>query len=367
MKLANGSTLLGWASVLVYASVTIAAPVTTVPNFIVFGNSLSDTGKATDAMDREGYFGGRASNSYMWNEYTAKLLGMNLINLAYGGATTNNDISPALNSDNTTIPSFHDQVVSWINDNPNPSQFHLNNDVIEIEIGGNDILHSVTDLVTGTLDLTKFAAELAKSIATDIQLLAGVGYKNINLWNLPAVDKTPIVTSLNAGQFIKPVVEAINAATKSYVDAVISSNVAQTKGIHIFDLNGLMSLALQPSALAALDVTDSTTACYTEGSDGNPSICSNPDQHFFFDIVHPASRMHYLWGVAAAVLTQDPNATIDINKVISIAENFDIAQSDRQNNIIVDGITPSESEVVPAPSETDDYTTSPTSVPGKCH
>ncbi|KAJ2781914.1 hypothetical protein GGI15_003083 [Coemansia interrupta] len=126
-----------------------------------------------------------------------------------------------------------------------------------------------------------------------------------------------------------------------------------------------MEIALQPNVLSALGVTDSTDACLTQDSSGNTSVCSNPDEYFFYDGVHPASRMHYLWGVAAAVLTRDPNATIDTSDALKYIATFAINQSDREDNIIVDGLTPSESGFVPPASSTDTATDSATDSTGE--
>ncbi|KAJ1785384.1 hypothetical protein IW139_000312 [Coemansia sp. RSA 353] len=368
MQLKCGA-LVSWAGVLFFASTVQSAPVSATPNLIVFGNSLSDTGNLVDAVGGSGFFGGRATNSYVWNEYTAKILGMQLVNRAYRGATSNNDLSPATWG-NFSVPSFHDQVAMWLKETPNPSQFNLDNDVIEIEIGGNDILHHMDGLATGAIELAELATKIADTIATDMQLLATAGYKNIILWNLPAVDKTPFVLELNAGALIKPVIETINAATSAYVKTVADNNAAKTNGIHVFDLNWLTNLGLQPEVSKHLGITNPTDACYVEDADGKASVCTDPDTHFFYDGVHPAGRMHYLWGIVAAVWTRDPNATIDVNEIIRLAGAYDIDNSNSENNIIVNGITPSQSESEVIPSTTSDYATdsaSNTPIPTKCH
>ncbi|KAJ1768040.1 hypothetical protein IW140_003825 [Coemansia sp. RSA 1813] len=368
------SALLACTSAFFFASVTVAAPVSTTNNFIVFGNSLSDNGNAAKLLNQPAYWNGRYSNSYVWNEYTSKLLGMNLINKAYGGATSNNDISPA-SSGNTTIPSLHDQVVEWLSATPPPSQFNLDNDVIQIEIGGNDILHNVQSLVLGSLDLKTFATEVAKSIATDIQSLIDAGYKNIDLWNIPAIEKTPTVLGMHASTLMAPVVQSMNSAIAQLVGSVINDNSAKTQNVRILDLYSLMITCLEPQVLSALGVTDSTDACYTTDSNGNADICTNPDEHFFYDGIHPASRMHYAWGVAAAVLTRDPSTTLDTNEILSLIKSFDIGSSDNKDNIIADGITPAESEVIPpgssatepTPSATESSTPVYTTTANKCH
>ncbi|KAJ2554942.1 hypothetical protein EV175_002419 [Coemansia sp. RSA 1933] len=352
-------TLFACTSAFFFASVTVAAPVSTTSNFIVFGNSLSDNGNAAKLLGNSAYWDGRYSNSYVWDEYTSKLLGMNLVNKAYGGATSNNEISPA-SSGNITIPSLHDQVVAWLTANPSPSQFNLDNDVIQIEIGGNDILHNVEGLILGSLDLKTFATEVAKSIATDIQTLIDAGYKNIDLWNIPAIEKTPTVLSLGASTIVAPVVETMNSAIVQLVGAVISDSSAKTQNVHIFDLYSLMDTCLESQILTALGITDSTDACYTTDSAGNVNICSNPDEHFFYDGIHPASRMHYTWGVAAAILTRNPSTTMDATEILSLISTFNIGSSDRADNIIADGVTPSESEVIPPGSSATESESAPT-------
>ncbi|PIA19723.1 hypothetical protein COEREDRAFT_5534 [Coemansia reversa NRRL 1564] len=329
-----------------------AAPISTKPNLIIFGNSLSDNGNAAELRHTDGFWEGRWSNSYVWDEYTAKILDMKLVNRAYSGATSNNKLSPAIYG-NITIPSFHDQVNTWLKTNPNPSQYNLENDVIEIEIGSNDVLYSVTGLVSGAIDISKFATRLSDSIMNDIRRLLSAGYKNIVLWNLPAIEYVPSVNSLGASSLVKPIIGIINSAIKGAINKLIDEYREETQGIHLFDLNTLIGLALLPTSLQALGITDSTGVCYVKDSKGGVIICDNPDEHFFYDSVHPASRMHYLWGIVAAILTRDPNATIDANEIIRLAKIYNIGESDRNNNIIINGnLTPSEMAVIPALSST---------------
>ncbi|KAJ2715998.1 hypothetical protein H4R19_000892 [Coemansia spiralis] len=322
----------------------LAAPVATVPNLVVFGNSLSDNGNDVTlaaslgvSTDGIGYWHGRFTNSYVWNEYTAKILGLTLANKAYGGATTNNGPSPG-SAFNMTIPSFHDQTVAWLAANPAPGQFHLEHDVIEVEIGGNDILNHAMELFAGTLSPAQLAAQVATSIASDVEALAAAGYRNINVWNLPAAELSPLIRSLGASAIIKPLLDMVNAAIAQSVGAVATKyNIQGAAHIRVIDLYGFILATLQPSVLAAIGVTDTTDACYVKDAAGNASICNNPDQHFFYDDNHPASRMHYLWGAAAAALIRNPETQLTPDFIVGLAAKYNIAQSDAQTNIIVCG------------------------------
>ncbi|KAJ2716498.1 hypothetical protein H4R19_000613 [Coemansia spiralis] len=319
----------------------LAAPVATVPNLVVFGNSLSDNGNdvtlATSlgvSTDGIGYWHGRFTNSYVWNEYTAKILGLTLANKAYGGATTNNQLSPG-STHKMTIPSFHDQTVAWLAANPAPGQFHLEHDVIEVEIGGNDILNHAMELFSGALSPAKFAVQVATSIASDVDTLAAAGYRNINVWNLPAAELSPYIRSLGASALVKPLVDMVNAAIAQSVGAVATKYTSKGPAhIRMIDFNGFIRSALQPSVLAAIGVTNTADACYVKAAAGAASICNNPDQHFFYDDTHPASRMHYLWGAAAAALIRNPATELTPDFIVGLAAKYNIAQSDAQNNII---------------------------------
>ncbi|KAJ1781628.1 hypothetical protein LPJ59_007006, partial [Coemansia sp. RSA 2399] len=238
-----------------FVSVTVAAPVSTTSNFIVFGNSLSDNGNAAKLLNISAYWDGRYSNSYVWDEYTSKLLGMNLVNKAYGGATSNNDVTLGT-SENITIPSFHDQVVDWLAANPSPGKFHLDNDVIQIEIGSNDILNNVDGLLNGTLSAATLATEVATSISTDIGSLIEAGYKNIALWNIPAIEKTPLATELDASTLVAPVVQTMNIEIAQIIGALIDASILKTRNVHIFDLYSLMTTCLESTVLTALGITD---------------------------------------------------------------------------------------------------------------
>ena len=72
-----------------------------------------------------------------------------------------------------------------------------------------------------------------------------------------------------------------------------------------FDFATLLSNAQQKGA--ALGFTDTTTPCYTGAIAGfasalpNPrAVCANPEQHLFWDGVHPTGHAHQVWGEALA-------------------------------------------------------------------
>ncbi|KAJ1948544.1 hypothetical protein FBU59_001543, partial [Linderina macrospora] len=304
-----------------------AAPVSTQSNLIIFGNSLSDNGNIKAMTGSPAYWQGRYSNSYVWNEYTAKLLNMKLENHAYGGATSNNDLSPAF-AGNMSIPSFHDQVNTWLSDKTHLNSYNLQNDVIGVEIGGNDVFGNMKKVMSGAMTLDQFAMALGNNIATDVGSLVKAGYKNIYVWNLPAVDKVPYITSMGLGPLVAPMVATINNRVAEALQPAISL------GVNLLDFGALMNQAFDPKILAALGVTDSTSACYNKPANGTAVICSNPDNHLFYDGIHPASRMHYLWGVVASIYMRDPSHKLTIEEILQLIKKFDIGNSNVNDNLI---------------------------------
>ena len=92
------------------------------------------------------------SNGLMWNDVAAKALDLELINLAAGGATTNNTfITGGTGADSTIpVPSASDQVASFLSwDAPR------RDDVFVHWIGANDILFNTSITAAQVVELIK--------------------------------------------------------------------------------------------------------------------------------------------------------------------------------------------------------------------
>lgn len=109
-------------------------------------------------------------NGPKWNEVAAKSLGLQLINLATGGATTNNGfVQGGTGSDSSIhVPSGADQVASFLTwDKPRPG------DVFVHWLGVNDILFntSITGAQTASF-ITKNVDKLVQAGTTQLAVLA---------------------------------------------------------------------------------------------------------------------------------------------------------------------------------------------------
>ncbi|KAJ1934160.1 hypothetical protein FBU59_005789, partial [Linderina macrospora] len=229
------------------------------PNLLVFGDSLSDNGNTNALAPIAGHFNGRFTTSYVWNEYTAKLLDTNLINMAHGYATTDNELTVGVHN-NHTIPSLHNQVTQWLQQNRQISQFNLDNDIVSVAIGSNDLLNNQDALLHAKINPFTFASQLAKNIARDVMLLKNAGYKNIFVWNLPAANKTPMFANTPVKRTI--VNGAISALNTAISVALIP---AKNQGVHLLDLNDLVGTCLRSEVLRELQITNSKGSCYADG------------------------------------------------------------------------------------------------------
>ncbi|KAI7831056.1 hypothetical protein BX661DRAFT_197586 [Kickxella alabastrina] len=127
------------------------------PTLHVFGDSLSDVGTlhqlTLGVFPPRPYWEGRFSSGPVWNEYLAKLLGYELYSKAIGGTV--------------------------------------------IELGSNDYFAELPNLTSGLLPVSSFVDTLISTLIGQLEQLRELGFKNIIVINLPAVQFTPMITQEN--------------------------------------------------------------------------------------------------------------------------------------------------------------------------
>ncbi|CAG9945014.1 unnamed protein product [Clonostachys rosea f. rosea IK726] len=161
-------------AVLCLVSYTIALPianrdVTHLTRLIVFGDSFSDNGNGSWVCDRDGP---------VWNERVANALGLELVNIATGGATTNNGFVQGRTGPKSEIPvpSTAEQIASFLSwDEPRPR------DVFVHWSGVNEILFNPN--VTGS--------QTTSLINQNIEILYRAGARNIILGNYNDIETFP--------------------------------------------------------------------------------------------------------------------------------------------------------------------------------
>lgn len=275
----------------------------------VFGDSLSDPGNVFQTsllavgtgLPAPPYFEGRFSNGYLWVDYLSKQLGFQLtpatevspeaavhaVSFAYGGATTGTD-----NTVDAALPGLQQEVEQF---QQFVTQTKLDpNALYALWIGANDYLPD------GSLSNSKAAphaaqqpAEAIRNIAAAIQALYGLGARHFLVTNLPALGATPLAQTLSS-----EVALSLNQLTQRHNQALnreldrLQQQLPQLQLIRL-DVNQLF----QQAVAGKLGFTDVKRPCLDRSTG---QVCANPDQHLFWDALHPTTAAHRYIATAAA-------------------------------------------------------------------
>jgi phospholipase/lecithinase/hemolysin len=270
-----------WVAVILCLLSPVLAAAGTFDGLVVFGDSLSDSGNLFALTGgalppSPPYGGGRFSNGPVWNEYLSSGLGLPLSNLAYGGALTGHGnylIGPS-------GPGLLDEVAAFAGLHPSgadPKSLYV------VWAGANDFFASASPATIGPAVI---------NVATAVGALAGLGATHIVVFNMPDLGKTP--DGLSSG--FSAQLTALSLAFDSALGSTIGG--LGIPGVSMFDtLDAMDQIIANP---AVFGLTDVTTACLNLSPF---SVCSNPDQHLFWDSVHPTTHAHSILAtdVAAAV------------------------------------------------------------------
>ncbi|PTD01482.1 hypothetical protein HYE67_005815 [Fusarium culmorum] len=286
--------LSSWVIGLCASSLVHALPVSDyytvkAPRLIVFGDSFSDNGNGSWIVSNgtwpadPAYYRHSFSNGLKWNDLVAKDLGLELINLATGGATTNNNFVAGGTGAQSTIPvpSASDQVLSFLSwDKPRPD------DVFVHWIGANDILFNTS--ITG--------GQVTSLINENVDRLYHAGAKKIILANYLKITTFPATYS--SPDYDIPSVEVYSSALTQGLKNIAAaySAYAQTAVIDVGNL--FKDITSDPETYGFDEkYLNPPTACLTGvyTSEGVPRhLCNDPQKHVFFDSYHPGKEVHAL-------------------------------------------------------------------------
>ncbi|KAI8318444.1 hypothetical protein GQ54DRAFT_251767, partial [Martensiomyces pterosporus] len=288
------------------------------PTLYIFGDSLSDVGTLKELtlglVPPPPYWQGRFSSGPMWNEYLAPLLNYNLYNKAIGGSTSDNSHSSLIPLP-IKIPSTQDQINYFKFIHPfyssSPTKFL---DIAMLEIGANDFFAEMFKLSANTLTVDSFIKTLSDTVVNQLEQLKNIGFRNIVVANLAAIQYTPMAGLLNMRDLANTTVTRYNQMLATKVNAWAKN--ANIGFFSIADIGGFVELTVNSGAITtALGIKDVKTSCVGgntlnlfEAQDKLSALvqfiidakenlmCSDPSTNYFFDPVHPAERVHRLFG-----------------------------------------------------------------------
>ncbi|KAJ1723465.1 hypothetical protein LPJ53_002173 [Coemansia erecta] len=334
MKLSLSFTFAAFGAIATVQAVAVRGLLS--PTLHIFGDSLSDIGTLKDLtvglLPPKPYWEGRFSSGPVWNEYLAKLLGYNLYNKAIGGSTSDNNNSALLDFSPIdlpiNIPSTQDQINYFRLNNPlYVVSLNRDKDIAVLEVGANDFFAEMFNLATNTLTIESFVETLSNTVVSQLEQLRKIGFKNILVANMAAIQYTPFADILNIEGIANTTVNMYNGQLATKVNAWASS-AAGIKQFAIADIGRFVeATANSPEVINALGLTNIKTSCVGGNVlnlvqadnklmallklivDAKENLmCSNPSTNYFFDFVHPAERVQRLFGYYSKELIDALNA-----------------------------------------------------------
>lgn len=275
-------------------------------NFYVFGDSLSDTGNIFNLTQglppNAPYFEGRFSNNKIWVDYLGDNLNLTptpfttlglppfnttilnqSINFAIGGANSGlgNAIVPT-----APLPGVLQQVGLFTQPFLATNQKVDPNALYAVWGGGNDYLfggNSSTD-------------QTVQNLLAAVNTLATAGAKNIIVFNLPDMGKTPFALATQQSQTLtKLTIDHKNKLAENLTALKSINPEINLLSVDVFSL--FNQVVNNPGAFGFTDVN---TPCVVGSLTNITSVCTgDPNNFLFFDGVHPTSNAHRLIADAA--------------------------------------------------------------------
>lgn len=262
------------------APAALSASLDDYSSFWVLGDSLSDDGSlfaATDgAIPPPPYWEGRFSNGPVWAEHVADdfgSLGKPTGNFAYGRAAVGAAAPPAL--------SFGQQIEAMA---AASEGLRGERPVAGLWIGANDLVGF--GIPNGVARETGRAAALG--VAAGVEALRGLGFRDVLLFNLPALERTPLYAlggDPAASEQARIGTRAFNATLKR------AAKDLRDDGMNVMQVNAFKLLNQLLDDPEKYGVANATLPCLvpTTGQYCGPEAAR---LLAFFDPLHPNATIH---------------------------------------------------------------------------
>ena len=270
------------------AALAGAANAQSYNRLVVFGDSLSDNGNlfllsGGTQPPPPFYYQGRFSTGPVFVE----LLGFNLGRYAAGDSNAGS-INYAFGGARTDLSGFPPGMRTQLNAYLGGGGTFGANDLVSILGGANNIFQGLPAAGASSNPLGSIGP-VSLSAAADINLLvdsvAAAGAGTILVTNLPKLSYTPQFRGTAAAPLADYAVTTFNGALYNGLN-VVAANRTGTN-IILMDLFKIGdTIAGNPTAFGVTNVTD---ACFNQTT---LTLCSNPEDYFYLDGVHPTAAGH---------------------------------------------------------------------------
>lgn len=270
----------------------------------VFGDSLSDTGNVYAATaggtPAAPYAPGRFSNGPVWVETLSANLGLGAVNpsllggknYAWGGATTGTTPPPSIPGTSLT-----QQVAGYLSGAGGMADGSA---LYVVWGGGNDVRAG---------DITNSVTNLSAMITS----LAGAGATTFLVPNLPDIGLTP--DAIAAGPAAVAGATFLSTTFNAQLAAALPG-LAAGLGVSIISLDVFGFLNNVVAGSPGNGITNTNQRCYVSG----PTACATPNQHIFWDGIHPTATAHQMLGnLASSVIPVPPAAVLLVSAFAALA------------------------------------------------
>lgn len=275
---------------------TLLACVATASSFqyvVAYGDSLSDNGNVFRAtgFPPPPYYNGRLSNGPVAVEDTAALLNAQLLDFAWGGATTgignSGDNGTPTGVGQLGLPGMQPLLQSSL-----AQVTPLASSSLFVVWGGVDDFFSPSPLdSTPQAVANRAVSDLVGIVAA----LGSAGAKDVVVPGMPDLGLTPRFLSQGAAA------SAQASAITNYFNALLSASLPQ--GATYVDTASLLrAIVANPGAYGFTNVTSPCLSAVP---------CSNPDSYLFWDDIHPTAHTQAIVaGVLAAAAVPEPSTAM---------------------------------------------------------
>ncbi|KAJ2660484.1 hypothetical protein IWW48_002948 [Coemansia sp. RSA 1200] len=292
----------------------------------VFGDSLSDTGRlhtiTFGLVPPEPYWEGRFSNGPLWIEYLALLQGLQLEDYAVGASESVDSRPNLFGLLPMAIPSTRDQIETFAKAHPKytSSSSGAGRDTAVLEMGGNDIISNLANILAsgGTQTaVDSFVDSLATTVVGQVQRLKELGFRSVFVTNSPPLQSIPLIKLQNRVPIATNVVTAYNTLLAAKIKKTFGTSQQSSGSFSctLIDMSGFMQLSMTSRVASALGAKGTGSSCIAGNVmdlvENNKRmeailrlafdlkgalICDNPQDHIFWDPIHPNDRIHRLFG-----------------------------------------------------------------------
>jgi len=183
-------------------------------------------------------------------------------------------------------PTFGDQVLKYLGTTggvADPNALYV------VEFGGNDIRDALETALSGGDPFAVIRGAI-QALAYNITLLSNAGAKNFLVANAPNLGKVPVIAAIGA----QDPAELLSGGYNMALDGLLVQFAAAGLEIYRLDLFSFVDVATEMPH--GFGFADASTPCVQVFVAPASEICDDPDQHLFWDGIHPTRAGHRLVG-----------------------------------------------------------------------